>query len=269
MSAYSAGERGRGNDHARSRKERNAQRPVAWIVTIAIAQPLGFGIAASAATMLGGLLALRVANRLPLILAVTAGVVLGVAFFDLLPEALAAGAATYGDRAILGFAALGLGAYMVLDRGLAGASNGSLRWRAHLGPASLTLHSFLDGLGTGLAFQVSPEIGWLVGFAVLTHDVADGINTVNLALAASRQENARRWLVANGLAPLLGVVTGLVVQVPASLLAPMLGVFAGVLLYIAACELVPRSYANDPRIRTTLASIGGMLLMLLVTHWAK
>ena len=232
-----------------------------------VATPLAFGLAASAATLAGGLLGLKLARRIVLVLGLTAGIVLGVALFDLVPEALALGAPTLGARAVLAWVAGGIGGYMVFER-LLGGVRGAGRWRAHLGPATLTLHSFIDGLGIGVAFQVSPQVGWLVALAVLTHDVADGVNTVSLCLAAERHRAARGWLLVNGAAPLLGVVAGLVLHVPQPLLAPMMAVFAGVFLYIGACELVPRSHALDPRLRTTLASLAGMALMFVVTALA-
>ena len=233
-----------------------------------IAAPLGFGVAASAATLAGGLLGLRLASRIVLVLGLTAGIVLGVALFDLVPEALALGGPALGERAVLAWVAAGIGGYMLFER-LLGGVRGAGRWRAHLGPATLTLHSFIDGLGIGVAFQVSPEIGGLVAFAVLTHDVADGVNTVSLCLAAERHRAARVWLAVNGIAPLLGVLAGLVFRLPQPLLAPMMAVFAGVFLYIGACELVPRSHALDPRLRTTLASLAGMALMYAVTTLAR
>ena len=69
----------------------------------------------------------------------------------------------------------------------------------------------------------------------------------------------------NGAAPVLGVLLGLSIAVPPVMLAPLMGMFAGVFLYIGACELLPRSYARDPRLRTTLASLAGMMLMFVVT----
>ena len=108
----------------------------------------------------------------------------------------------------------------------------------------------------------------MVALAVLTHDVADGINTVSLSLAGTRPGLVRRWLVANGVAPLLGVGVGLLVRLPSTVLAPLLAVFGGMFLYIAACELIPRSHARDARLRVTLASMAGVLLMLFVTRWA-
>ena len=61
---------------------------------------------------------------------------------------------------------------------------------------------------------------------------------------------------------------GLLVRVPDQLLAPLLASFAGAFLYIGACELIPRSHLRDPRLRVTIASVAGVLLMMAVTHWA-
>ncbi|MFS0772290.1 ZIP family metal transporter [Sphingomonas sp. 1P08PE] len=230
--------------------------------------PLGFGVAASAATLLGGAIALRFHHRISLVLGLAAGIVLGVALIDLIPEALSLGAGLYDPRTILACVAAGFAAYMLLDRALATVGRTAAPWRDHLGPASLTLHSFLDGMGIGLAFQMSPAIGWVLALAVLTHDIADGINTVSLSLTGSRPGLARRWLLVNGMAPLAGVVLGLLVRVPDAMLAPLLGAFAGVFLFIGGCELIPRSRLRDPRLRATIATIMGMVLMLLVTQWA-
>lgn len=229
--------------------------------------PLMFGIGATVATIAGGLLALRLKHRINLVLGITAGVVLGVVVFDLLPEAMALAGNDWNARALIMFVAIGLGIYMVLDRGLEQTAWLPASWRRNLSPATLTLHSLMDGMGIGLAFQVDSRAGWLIALAVLTHDIADGVNTVSLCLAARSDEGARRWLVLNGSAPMLGVLLGLSFHVPPVVLAPLMAGFAGVFLYISACELLPRSYALDPRLRTTLASIGGMTLMFAVTHF--
>ena len=230
--------------------------------------PLAFGLAAMVATLAGGLLALRLRHRIGLILGVTAGIVIGVALFDLVPEAMDLAGDRWSVRSLMIFMAMGLGGYMLLDRVLAGIPRAEQSWRGHLGPAMLCLHSLMDGLGIGLAFQIDTSAGWMIALAVLTHDVADGVNTVSLSLAARSEAAARRWLAVNGVAPMLGVLLGLAIVIPAAMLAPMMGVFAGIFLYIGACELVPRSRALDPKLRTSLASILGILLMLGVTHFA-
>lgn len=231
--------------------------------------PIGFGIAASLATLLGGSLALGFQRRITIVLGLAAGVVLGVALFDLIPESLEMARGIYAPTTIFFFVAIGLGSYLALTRVLGTAGLRISGWRNHLGPASLTLHSFLDGMGIGLAFQISPEIGWTVALAVLTHDLADGINTVSLSLATTEPATAKRWLYVNGAAPLVGVLAGLVMRVPESVLAPLLAMFGGAFLFIGACELIPRSYALDPRMRVTGAILLGMILMMVVTEAAK
>jgi zinc transporter ZupT len=229
--------------------------------------PVLFGLAASGATLLGGVLAFRFADRVAALLAIAAGVVLGVALFDLLPEAIEFGADRYPPYVLTMFAAAGLGGYLLLNRASASVERRA-DWRAHLGPASLTLHSFLDGLIMGVAFQIAPDVGWLVALAVLTHDLADGLNTVSLAME-TRRETALRWLVVNGVAPLAGVIVGLLVTLPHAALAPVMAVFAGVFLYIGAIELVPRSLARDGRLRTTVQVLAGIGLMLVITLVAE
>ena len=54
-----------------------------------------------------------------------------------------------------------------------------------LGAAGLSLHSFIDGLGIGLAFGLDTTTGVLVLVAVLAHDFADGLNTVGFILSQS------------------------------------------------------------------------------------
>lgn len=232
----------------------------------ASALPFALGAAASAATLFGGTITLRLRGRLNLVLGLSAGIVLGVALFDLLPEALHIATAE-GARYVLSAVAVGFAAYLIADRLLATLSVRGERFRQQIGPASLTLHSLLDGVGIGLAFQLSPEVGWGVAIAVLSHDIADGVNIVGLSLAVRDRRSAHRWLALNGAAPLAGVALGQVFAVPPSVLVPMLGVLAGTFLYIGASELLPRSYRMDGRFATTCASLSGFVIAYVVTRY--
>lgn len=218
------------------------------------------------ATLLGGLLALRFKDRLHLIAGFSAGAVVAVALFDLLPEALELGESFYEISTITSLVAGGFILYLLLDR-LALVHTHSGEEHAHcrrgvFGAGSLILHSFLDGLAIGFAFQVSVAVGLVVAVAVLVHDFSDGINTVGLILkSGGDRKRAFLWLIGDALAPALGVLVGLWFAVPASILALLLAVFCGFFLYIGASELLPESHHAHPTYWTTVMTVIGMVVM--------
>ena len=118
-------------------------------------------IATLLSTLCGGLFALRFKDKLHLVLGFSAGAVIGVAFFDLLPEAIDLGGKFYGVNTVISIVALGFTVYMLLDRFFFFHSHeeeeqhGTASSRGILGASSLSLHSFLDGVAIGLAFQAS------------------------------------------------------------------------------------------------------------------
>jgi zinc transporter ZupT len=225
------------------------------------------GLATGLATLVGGALALRFRRQIPLILGFSAGAVIGVALFDLLPEALALGAKAAAPAVVLGLVGAGFCSYMLLERGMGAAGEGRL---SQFGPASLTAHSLLDGLGIGLAFQVAPAAGAVVAAAVLAHDFADGVNTVTLSLSGGGGTGrARSWLIADASAPLVGIGVTRLVSVGQGPLGLALAVFAGFFLYIGAAALAPASHRALPRFWTSLATLAGMTLIWVVVRLAS
>ena len=225
-------------------------------------------LAAFVATLLGGLFALRFKDRLHLILGFSAGAVIGVAFFDLIPEAIELGSAKFSISLITSFIALGFIVYMVLDRFIFLHTHNHdegeicLHPRGKLGAGSLSVHSFLDGIVIGLAFQVSATVGAIVTLAVLTHDFSDGINTVNMIYKnKGNKKEAFRWLLVDALAPVLGIISTLFFSLSEGALGILLALFAGFFLYIGASDLLPESHHAHPTIWTTLMTILGVLVL--------
>src|SRR5271165_2274031 len=170
-------------------------------------------IAAFVSTMAGGLLALGLRDKLHLILGFSAGAVIGVAFFDLLPEAVDLGAKFHSPSVILSCAALGFLLYLVLDR--IALFHGDPASRGGVAAGVLCCHSLLDGVAIGLAFQASRAVGIVVAIAVLTHDFSDGINTMNVVLrSGGDRSRALRWLVLDALAPVIGIAATRMIEVP-------------------------------------------------------
>lgn len=245
---------------------------------------IGIAIAAFCMTLAGGLLALKSAQRLPWVSGFSAGAVIAVALFDLLPEAFELQPSVAAPQSLLAWTAAGFLAYLCVDRAAllsahshadpwANVSEGAaraLRSRGALFAGSLSLHSVLDGIGIGLAFQASSAVGWVVAAAVLTHDLADGFNTMSVVLRhRSRVWVALRWLLADALAPGIGMLSTRFFAVGAGVLSMSLAVFAGFFLYIGACDLLPESHRVHPNRLTTVMTLMGSAVLYEVIALAR
>jgi ZIP family zinc transporter len=221
-------------------------------------------IAAFVATFAGGLFALRLRDRLHLILGFSAGATVGVAFFDLLPEALELTKGSFDTSVVTSVVAFGFLLYMGIDRFVLSHDHHSEHEtdihaeRGILGAGSLSFHSFLDGMAIGLAFHVSTSVGVIVTVAVLAHDFSDGVNTVNLILKnGGRKSEALKWLFVDALAPVLGIIATFFFTLSEHTLGITLALFCGFFLYIGASELIPESYHGHPKMLTTILTFVG------------
>jgi zinc and cadmium transporter len=233
-----------------------------------------FALSTVLSTFAGGLFALRRRDQLHLILGLTAGVLLGLVAFDLLPEIfrLADGTQVFGVPTVMLTFAAGFLALHLVERTVALHAGHEDEYGAHhhpqIGLASaiaLTMHSFLDGVAIGLAFQASTAVGVTVAIAVIAHDFADGLNTVGVM--AAHGNGGRRtvaMLILDSLAPALGALSTLWFRLPDRALALYLGFFAGFLLYLATADILPEAHSRHPSRLTLLCTLAGVGLMWTV-----
>ena len=218
-------------------------------------------------TALGGLLALRLHHALETVIALTGGVVVAVALFDVLPEAIST---VDNPRLVTGLVGAGFLGFFLVERVLVlHHRDDPEHARAHapvgaLGAAGLSLHSFLDGLGIGLAFHLSTTTGLLVFLAVICHDFADGMNTVSFVLRqGSERSKAVRWLAVDAAAPFLGAIVGTSISISEQGLGYVLSLYTGFFLFMGATDLLPEAHAHPSRVRValTVAGFGGTFLI--------
>lgn len=228
------------------------------------------GLAAGVSTGLGGLFALRSRDNLHLILGFSAGAVIGVAFFDLLPEALNMAEKDYHHMVVTSAVACGFLAFMLLNRIVAAQMRKAEGSPRHLEALGLSLHSVLDGFGMGLAFEVSPSLGFVVAAAVLAHDFSDGINIVSLVVKGQGDDQtpALRWLWVNSISPIAGVLLAKLFVVPATTLGLLLAVFSGFFIYIGASELIPESQHKHPLFSTSVFTVLGAAVIFIAIQFA-
>ena len=222
-------------------------------------------LATSVSTFAGGMFALRFRDRLHFILSFTAGVLLGVVSFDILPEifALAREQGTDVSDAMIALV-VGYLLFHSIEKFVLVHHVHETDYATHhhprvgvLSALALVGHSFMDGVGIGMAFQVSSGVGVIVAIAVIAHDFCDGLNTVSLMLI-HRNTTPRSFgmLVLDALAPVLGAASTLLFHVPASMLMLYLAFFAGFLLYIGTSDILPEAHSqNRPAIAGSLIAL--------------
>jgi len=223
----------------------------------------------------GGVMALRLVRQVGYVIAVGAGIRIGAAFFDLLPESveLMAGAT---DVAML-FAAVGFLAFYVIEKvtllhvGHETATELDHDDAAHrhvglIGAGAMSVHSLLDGVAMAAAFQASPELGLVVSLVVVIHRFGDGIGIVSLLLASRvPQSSAMRWVFVVSLAPVLGAAVTAIIPIPDPILGALLATFAGFFLYVGAAELLPEAHRNEGSRWVIVATLVGVAAIMAMT----
>ena len=233
-------------------------------------------IAAFVSTFIGGLFAIKNKDRLHLIMGFTAGVLLGVVSFDILPEVV--NLVRENNFDITGpMVALVVGflVFHILEKTIsihhAHEEEYAEHKHPHIGIANalaLIGHSFMDGMSIGLGFQVSGAVGILVAIAVISHDFTDGMNTVSLMLNHKNSPpKAKLFLFLDALAPVLGAASTLLFVIPQNFLVLYLGFFAGFLLYIGASDILPEAHSKHSSWKTILLTVLGAALIFAITRF--
>jgi ZIP family zinc transporter len=230
-------------------------------------------VATFVSTALGGLFALHRRRHLYLVMGAAAGLLIGSALLDLLPDALdlirdggRRGVAAVVVAAITGFLAFFAVDHAVHSTAAAHQQEGVRAFGA-AAAAGLTVHSFLDGLAIGAAFEQSATLGALIGVAVIAHDFGDGVSTVGVVLGSRGALRASiAWLLVDAAAPVAGVLAARTLHLSREVLACLLGFFAGTFLFIGAAHLLPEA-AREGRRGPLVAAVAAGIAFVGVATW--
>ena len=229
-------------------------------------------------TLLGGWLAIRAQRYLPLLLALGAGLLLGTAFLDLLPEAIVLARSTgQQPAAVLAVTLLAFLGFLLIESisdrigRLRNNKFGTRKALGRVGGAMLILHSFRDGMVIGAAYSASRVAGITVALGIVAHDIGDGMNTVLLCTAG---EKPRLWdyafLAADALAPFVGGILTIWWVQSAQNAVILLAVAAGFFLQMATSDFLPelRTSINSKwyLVPLTLVGAGMIYVANLLIH---
>ena len=225
------------------------------------------------ATAAGGFLAIKAKDRLHLVLGLSAGLLLGLVAFDLLPEVFELGsgelfgAQTVSVALIAGFLLLHFyeqlfGSHEPADSDYGDDHKHSANVAGSLGALAMGGHVFLDGLALGVAFKVSSELGIAVFIALLVHAFSDGLNTVSFLIKSGKWGKKGIWLLGvDAIARVGGAALGTSLVLGDNLIAIYLAAFSGVVIYLATSHILPEAHSRHSSRLTILATILGVFVM--------
>ena len=242
-----------------------------------LAYILLFTFLGSIAALIGGVILLskeKFALKISHFLAsFAAGVLLGTAFFDLLPEAMHEGEGTGVD--VFFYTLVGIVIFFLIER--------FIHWFHHheeyheheketKSTLSLiiigdTMHNFLDGVVIAATFMVNPQVGILTALAVFAHEIPQEIGDFGLMLhkGLSRKRIIIVNIISAAFAFMGAIITYLLGNVLEGYLPVFLAITAGFFIYIAASDLIPEIHHEK---RRGFAIIESLLLILgIVVVW--
>lgn len=227
------------------------------------------------ATLTGGYLALKNQHRLQKLLGLTAGIVLGVVVFGLLPEIFELSEGAYDVHVAMIALMAGFLLFHIIEKTILISHSHDTEYGEHHHPyvgwasaAALAGHSLLDGLAIGFAFQTNTAVGVALAVAVIAHSFSDGLNTVNIMLANKNTPlRAKIMLIVDALAPVTGVLLSFVISLGQTATGMFLSFFAGFLLYIAASEILPEAHSKRSSYMTIGLTVIGATLMYFITNF--
>lgn len=238
--------------------------------------PVLFALAAFISTFTGGITAIKNSKRLHYILGFTAGIIIGVIAFDLLPEIFRIVADHHlSSTKPMVMLVIGFLLFHIIEKSLLIHHAHEHEYGSHKHPhvgilsaLALSGHSFLDGVGIGLGFQIDTTVGVAVALAVIGHDFADGLNTVTLMLSHKNPiTRATKLLFLDAVAPIAGVFATKLFTLSDAQLVLYLGFFAGFLLYIGASDILPQAHEENSSRWTIALTVIGAAFMFVVTRF--
>ena len=223
-------------------------------------QLLLFGVLAGLGNVLGGLILFpgklhtRYKKSLKYLLALGAGFMLAVTFFEILPKTILIWqkSAPGDDTLYLPMLLLLVGYLLTqfFEHTIAPhfhlgeeihTENTLSTASAYTGVSGLLIHTFFDGVSIAAASQIDVRVGFLVFIAVFLHKFPEGFTIASMLLAAGK--GFREVLIATsviGAATLLGVLLFAFIGARfESSIAYALPLASGVTLYVAASDLIP------------------------------
>ena len=204
-------------------------------------------------------------------LAFAASMMLGISFFQLIPESLKI-APLY--VIIISFF-LGIIIFRIIDKTLPHINpelikkeKPSVKRSVIMLVIGMALHNIPEGLAIGVGFALEPVLGLMIALGIAAQDVPENIATI-VPLYALTKKKMKSFIIVTAtiLFELLGFILGyyFLRGMPRSLLGMSLALAAGFMVYISIEELIPAARIKQNLKIGIVSLILGAITVLLIS----
>lgn len=218
--------------------------------------------------IIGSFLNIKSNKYLSFMLEFTAGLMLSIICFELIPEAISLSEISY---VIFGIS-LGVITMIICDNKINtsykykySSKSGSLLTTGIIIGIGLAIHNLPEGLAIGSGFDSSAKLGLSLAIAICFHDVPEGIS-IAIPLKQGGMNRIKTIIytmisgITTGIGALIGALVGKVSTISISI---SLAFAAGAMLYIVSGELIPESKSMYKGRFPVVGNVIGFLLGII------
>lgn len=235
---------------------------------------IGFSFLGSVAGLMGGLLLLWKSDlakkfSLPLI-SFAAGVILGVTFLDLLPEAISEGGEITYVLVLAGLVLFFILEDFFLHFHHHEQHSHEIKPMVSFLVISDTIHNFIDGIVIAAAVMIDIKLGFVVALATFLHEIPQEIGdfAVMISTGVSKTKTLLAHLLSACATFLGAILTYYFSSHSQGLIAPLIAVACGMFLYISTADILPeltRTHHEKGRWIVALPFLAGIVVIYLLT----
>ncbi len=198
------------------------------------------------------------------------GALLAAAFFDLLPESIAAG----GVGWTMQITVLGILVFFVIEKFLHWHHHHKHHHKGERGEAPFTylnlvgdgVHNFVDGTVIAASFMTSPALGIVSTVAIIAHEIPQEIGDFSLLIYGGfSKQKALLFNFASALTALIGaILTFYFYPMIPGLVMFLLPIAAGNFIYLACVDMVPELHKERGAKRSAVQLAALVLGIVLI-----
>lgn len=216
-------------------------------------------------------------------LGISAGILLGLVFFDIFPESnrlvsdLKINSMFFSIAVLTGFFVLTMIERFMLSKGIThghDADGIKIKPFGTLGVSALIVHGFMDGFVIPISLSVSSTLGLIVTIAMVIHQIPDSFAAMSMSLAAGyTKKQTAKYVCFTALDTPFGILIGVCVLLGSNaigfgsiLVLLSLGFSAGTFIFVSAADLIPELQHSSKSMSVILFILLGFIIIFGLTQ---